>query len=474
MGMRVRPLLLCAVVAALGLAAPSALFAQTDVPPRIAGAERAFDEAVALFESERYEDAAGRFGDVSEDYEFNRRSTAALLMAGKSMYRAGHYEDAERALDRFVRRYPTSRYASAARETMRLSRVADEFAFDEEVISVGILLPTADADIALTQSLFNGIRLAIDAHNASGSGSAPIRMVFRSSGKGSYAEVLREFGDMRVAAVLGPMYSTEAAEAAPYAEANRVTMVAPLATDEGIAERREYVFQANPTGFVRGRAMARFAVQSLRHSQLGIVAEESNELGERMAEGFEDEARRLGASLRFFTMLPSATSWFRLNDYLVADSIIGVQAVYLPIVGEQARSLIKAAMDGFDNLDVPMRLLGNKEWHELPSSAQASRYNAVYTTDFLASEKDPRVQEIRTAYSMIADSEPNNLTFVGFDLASYVAYLLTSGSDEPLHQALREAAPYQGVALRFDFRASNVNNAIYIMRYRDGVAELVN
>jgi hypothetical protein len=220
--------------------------------------------------------------------------------------------------------------------------------------------------------------------------------------------------------------------------------------------------------------MARFAVQSLRHSQLGIVAEESNELGERMAEGFEDEARRLGASLRFFTMLPSATSWFRLNDYLVADSIIGVQAVYLPIVGEQARSLIKAAMDGFDNLDVPMRLLGNKEWHELPSSAQASRYNAVYTTDFLASEEDPRVQEIRTAYSMIADSEPNNLTFVGFDLASYVAYLLTSGSDEPLHQALREAAPYQGVALRFDFRASNVNNAIYIMRYRDGVAELVN
>src|SRR5690606_22854232 len=135
MGMSVRSLTWVVLVCTFVFAAPRTVRAQTEIPPMVTGAERAFDEALSLFESGDYESAAERFDGAAEDYTFNRGSTAAMLMAGKSLYRAGDYLAAERALDRFVRRYPESRYVAAARETMRFSRVASEFAMDGKVVS---------------------------------------------------------------------------------------------------------------------------------------------------------------------------------------------------------------------------------------------------------------------------------------------------------------------------------------------------
>jgi ABC-type branched-subunit amino acid transport system substrate-binding protein len=341
------------------------------------------------------------------------------------------------------------------------------------VRTLGVLLPTSNDDLSLTQALFNGVRIAVDAHNASGDGSSLIRIVFRRSDRRNYDELMSEFASLDVAAVLGPLYSQEAVDAARSAERNGVVLITPLATDEGVTLEREFVFQANPTATMRGRAIARFAVENLRHSQLGVIAEYGNALSERMAEGFEDEALRLGADMRFVMMLPSATAWFRLGDRIVRDSLAGVQAIYLPITGGQARSLIKAAMDEFDNLDLALRLLGNKEWNDLPSKSQPSRYNAVYTNDFHVSAGDSRVVVFDREYELLAQAQPNELAYVGYDLAQYVIYLVTAGSDRPLNEALRAAPPYNGLALRLDFRAGNVNSAMFFERYRNGQSELL-
>jgi len=452
---------------------PRVAFAQDTEPPVIIAAETMFESGLELFESGHYVEAANRFRQVSDRLDFNRKSTAAMLMAGKAMYRSGLYDESIRTLERLVRRFPSSRYVEAARRTIALAERAGEGVSDDAPISIGIMLPTSDEDVFLTQSMFNGIRIAVDQHNATNP-DVPVRMVFRESRPGQYDATMAEFADDGVVAVIGPLYSSEAVDAAEAAEDRRIVMIAPLATDEGVSNRRDYVFQANPTGAMRGRAMARFAVESLRHSKLALIGEDGNELSERMAEGFEDEALRLGAELQFVEMLPATTSWMRLGDHIEADTLIGVQAVYLPITGGQARSLIKAAMDAFDDMDVPLRLLGNKEWHELPSRVQASRYNTVYTTDFHLLETDPRVETIRSEYGQIADTEPNDLAFVGYDLARYLTHLMSTRGRQPMHEMLREAPPYNGVAQRFDFREGNVNSAIFFLRYQDGRAELLN
>lgn len=468
MGMTYRNLI-CVLLLGIGALAVADVAAQ--VPEANADALIAFDRAVALFEAADYDPAVVSFQSVAADYPLHTRTTAAMLMAGKALYRSGRFEEAKLALEFFSERYPDSRYVREARTTLRFAERAIDDAERRRSITIGVLLPMSNDDISLTQSLFNGIRLAVDAHNASGDGATPVKMVFRQTNGADYDVLMREFAEMGSAVVIGPLYSRAAVSAAAVAERYGVTLVAPLATDERVAVDREHVFQANPTGTMRGRAIARFAVENLRHSKLGLITEDGNALSERMAEGFEDEVLRLGAEMTFSISLPSATGWFRLGDRLVADSLTGTQAVYLPITGGQARSLIKAAMDEFDNLDVPLRLLGNKEWHDLPSRLQPSRYNAVYTTDFRLNEDDARVDVFRGAYERLAESEPNELAYVGYDLAQYILYLLTAGSDQPLHIAFRQAAPYTGIALRLDFDGGNVNRAMFFQRYRNGQEE---
>ena len=461
------------VLTSLALVWANVALGQVVLPDVLPAADRDFAAALVQFESEDYEGAIAGFQRVSDDYAFNTKTTAAMLMAGKALYRAGRFDESALALKFFIDRYPRSRYVRAARETMRLAERAAEDAEQTKATVLGVLLPMSNDDLSLTQALFNGVRVAVEAHNASGDGRSPIRIVFRTSDGSDYDRVMEEFAGLGAAAVLGPLYSRQAVDAAAAAERNQVVLITPLATDERVAADREFVFQANPTATMRGRAIARFAVENLRHSQLGVIAEDGNALSERMAEGFEDEALRLGADVRFVMMLPSATGWFRLGDRLVADSLAGIQAIYLPITGGQARSLIKAAMDEFDNLEVQVRLLGNKEWNDLPSKSQPSRYNAVYTNDYHVAVGDVRVEEFSRAYEAIGAEEPNELAYVGYDLTQYLIYLMTSGSNRPLNEALRDAAPYNGLALRLDFRAGNVNSAMFFERYRNGVSELL-
>ncbi len=461
------------VVALLALAPVMRAPAQDAGIATIPEAEASFAVALQQFEAMEYADAANGFRSVLEAYPLNAKTTAAILMAGKALYRGGQFADAVALLETLERQYPRSRYVRDARETIRLANEALEREASATLITLGVLLPDSDDNISLTQSLFNGIRIAVDAHNATGDGSFPVRLVFRSSGSNDYDAVFNDFATTGADAVIGPLYSSEAVAAAASAERFQIPLVAPLATDERVAAGRRFVFQANPTPAERGRAMARFAVESLRHSQLGIIAEGGNELSERMAEGFEDAALELGAELLFIELLPSSTSWFRIADRVRSDSLYGAQAIYLPITGGQARSLIKAAMDGLDNLDMQVRLLGNKEWHDLPSKMQPSRYNAVYTNDFHLADSDPRVEAFQSTYVALTGEEANDLAFVGYDLAQFLVYALTSATELPLHEYLPQAAPYAGIALRLDFSDGNVNRALFFERYRNGRSELL-
>ncbi|MDX1430015.1 MAG: ABC transporter substrate-binding protein, partial [Rhodothermales bacterium] len=343
------------------------------------------------------------------------------------------------------------------------------------LVQFGILLPMDSESVELSQSMFNGIRIAVDEHNASGGGQMPIKMIFRDSGHRPElaAEATEELVRENVDVIIGPIYSDEARAAAGVAQVNGVPMIAPLATDENVSKNRPYVFQANPTIGMRGRLMARFAVRSLRLDEFGIVSEFNNELSEVMAESFEDELFRLGAEVAFVKLLPGPSSWFRLLDHVKPDTLIFARALYLPISGGDAPTLIRAALNELERADVPMRVLGNKEWHVVGAARTASKYNTTYTNDFYVDESLPATRSFIASFAALSDKPPTQLSYSGYDVARYVMLQLTAHAGQPLHRAFREAPPYQGLGTRLDFRGGNVNEAIFFLRYRDGFIELL-
>lgn len=453
----------------------------TEPPARIEQAEVTFDQAVEAFVAGDYGMAYRRFRLVYEAYPLNTKTTAAVLMAGKALYRDGAYADAADLLGQFVEQYPSSSYTGEARITRELA--LDELqraALRDREIRLGIALPMTAGDRAYTQALFNGIRLAVDAYNASPEAQATVRMVFRNTE--SQADAARQAvaalaGRDSAAAIIGPLFSAEAQAAAQAAERESIVLMPPLATDEDVAAGRRYVFQANPPISVRGRVMADYAVRDLRLDRFGIFAEQgANSISERMAEGFQEEALRLGAEVMFFDLLPNARAWYQLSGRVGRDTLRSVEAVYLPIDGPNAAQQVEAALNELHRTGVPLRLLGNTRWDQVANRDRASDFYTTYTNEFYAPSTAPNVQSFQRRYRDLAGSSPDRLAYVGYDVAQYLLARLEEELEtgEPLPQLIRQAPRFDGLGTRIDFEGDTVNQALFILGYRDGAVELLN
>ncbi len=233
--------------------------AQAQVPtvPRVAEAEMIFEQGVQAFESGDYGMAARRFRLVYTQYPLNQKTTAATLMGARSLMREGQTAQAQALLRDLLTSYPTSRYAGEARRMLNGDGALPTPARRERT-TLGIALPLRGDAGPLTQSFFNGLRMAVDEHNAQPRGPL-VEMAFRDT-RSEAAAARSAVRDLASAAVVvGPLFSDAARAAAMEAESRGVTLVAPLATDSDVSAGRRNVFQANPTLEMRGRAAARIA-----------------------------------------------------------------------------------------------------------------------------------------------------------------------------------------------------------------------
>ena len=442
-------------------------------------AEIDFEAALQAFEAENYALAYQSFREVYERYPLHRKTTAATLMAGKALYRNREYDRAVELLSQFRNDYPTSGYRAAAGRTLGF---AQQKLQEEELRAnarrFGIALPLNREDRALTQALFTGIRIAVDEYNRRA--LRPITMVFRDSrntqaGAQQAVEVLVE-EDVDV--IVGPLYSGEAQEAARTAEREGVVLIAPLATDEGVAQGRRYVFQANPTISERGAFMARLAIDSLGLRRVGVAAERGNTISERMAEGFHQEALRLGANVLFYELLSSSRDWTQLPDLVGNNALAAVDAVYLPIHRDRDRDahrIMEETLSSLGRLPSPPRVLGGSKWHNVSFAGQARALNVTYSDVYYVDDGQAEVRTFKRRYrEMSGGQQPGRLAYVGYDVASFLIIHLAQQMGQPLPDLLRASAPYQGLGTRIKFtNGGGSNEALFLLHYTPAGIELL-
>ena len=457
---RLAPLLL------LFLAAP--LWAQPATADRLTGAETAFQDGLTRFELGEYATAYDHFSRAASEHPYNERTTAALLMAGKAAFADGRFERARAALDALLLQYPESRYAPEA-ERLRARASGPDVPVPFEL---GILLPAGGEDAYLGQAVFNGIRIAVEEHNATRP-RRPVQMTFRNSGGSAAgaAQALRDLADAGAKAVIGPLYSVEAVEVAEAAEAAGIPILAPLATDVEVSEGRRQAFQANPTFPARGRAMARYAVNGLGYRRVGVVSE-AGSFSEDMGRAFADEASALGAAVVFQERIAGASGWGDLERRVGAGVLARAEGVYLPVTGADAAAYAADALRSLEALPTPPRPLGNTEWEGLTSSrARASRLGSLFTTDFFS--PPGAVDAFGARYRQLSGIGPDRLALMGYDLTRFLISTVESGGEGSLSDGLRRAPSFQGLAHRFSFGGGQVNESLFILAYRDGQPILV-
>ena len=537
-----------------GLSATPGHAQETATLPEVENAELLFEEGITAFERGEYETAHERFRLVSE-YELNRKTTAALLMDGKALVQLRRYQDAIRPLETLLNQYPETTYRDDAERLLTQARSRRDGATQApDTLRIGVTLPMEAATVSLSQALFNGVRLAVEEHNglrrryirppglrteadtfevydtarlagdslAAADGKTTVaaptdtvrvdslrivaeqvarpdwvaKMHFRRTGprpKTARAAVdsLVRLDDVDV--ILGPIRSRVARPAGERAEAARVPLMAPMATDESVSEGKNYVFQANPTIPDRGRIMARTAKNGLLLDRVGVIYEEGNRLSARMAEGFREGARQQDLTVPLSIPLQGSRDWSRLptlledstlietdsrrarRDSATTDSLLAeAEALYLPVSGRGTAGKIQGALTDFRQILPGTRVLGNAEWHDLPFKEAASAVTATYTNGFYVQTDRPAVQRFVRRYRLLTGSTPDELStngrrlaYVGYDVAHFLLSTLSPSVTAPPPRALRTAPTYDGLGMRIGFQRKNGNQALFIHRYRD-------
>ncbi|MEL6610450.1 MAG: ABC transporter substrate-binding protein [Bacteroidota bacterium] len=475
--MRLLPLaVLLFVLASLGIA-PSA--AQPVEAPTSARAEASFERGLVRYEAADYGAAATWFLQAATDFGFHTKTTAAYLMAGKAHYADADFPAALGVFTTLVNQFPRSRYAAEAQRlleaSVRASRTEPRGPFN-----LGIMLPVGERDGNFSQALFNGIRMAVDEHNAANP-ALPVRMVFRDSqGNGDGARVaLGLLASQNAGAVIGPLYSAEALDAAEAAERQQLPLLAPMATDEAVTERRRYAFQFNPTPTTRARTMARFALDGMGARTLGVVAEQDG-TGGRMAPVFDATATRLGATVPVYDLLGDRRDWFSLTQRLPATDLATLDALYVPLDSRDAEQTMRNVVRNLDQAGVGLRLLGNGVWHTMSDIEPAGPFALAYTLDFVPDRDRLGGLDFVERYRALSGGvDPDRLAYTGYDTARFLLTQLASlpatenAPRDALANALRSAAPYQGLGIRIDLAGGQSNQALYLMEVRDGQRVLV-
>lgn len=463
-----RLLWFCALLLSAGVVNPTT--AQPAVAEAVPAAEGAFQSGLDSYEEGDYRSATRHFLRAAEGYGYNVRTTAAALMAGKSAYAAGDLDRAVALFTDLIQTYPQSRYAGEAERVREQALTAGKVG--RQPVQIGVALPVSGAAEPLGQALFNGIRLAVEGHNA-GRPDHQIRLVFRATdgGAGRAAAAVRELAEAGVGVVIGPLFSEEAREAAAAAEDADVVLLAPLATDTEVSSGRTRVFQMNPTFPARARVMARYVALDLRLNQVGVVSRRDG-FSNAMGDAFAEEVQQLGVEVVFHADLQSRGDWNRIDQVVGRSRLSNVDAVYLPVTGRQAPEHAAGALRSLEQAPRPPRPLGNTEWEGLTGSRdRAARLGAVYTQDFFVAPG--ALADFAPAYERLAGIGPDRTSLMGYDAAQFLIDLLETNAEGILAERIRQASRFDGLGHRFDFEGGQVNHALFIMAYRGGQSVLL-
>ncbi|MCX6133359.1 MAG: penicillin-binding protein activator [Ignavibacteriales bacterium] len=170
------------------------------------------------------------------------------------------------------------------------------------VLRIGVVLPlTFKSDQSSTrgvgQDLLDGIRVAVDEHNAEAMPKVNIEVRDSERDAGVAARQVSELtADDQILAIVGPVFSNEVFSSAGLAARKGIPLITPTATSVGIAAIGESVFQANPDFVARGRAMAQYAALTLGAQRFAVLAS-SDTVNKLIVDAFVREVNALGGQL---------------------------------------------------------------------------------------------------------------------------------------------------------------------------------
>jgi len=336
-----------------------------------------------------------------------------------------------------------------------------------EAGDLACLLPLTGNASKYGQKVLKGIQMAFKLYEPQTENFRPNLIILDSEGEPDQTvlAVDRLASRSGVLAVIGPITTKVASEAAERAEGQSLPMIS-LSQKEGIPQIGRHIFRLFLTPEAQAKAMADYAVQILGLTRLAILAPD-DDYGKKMRDAFWDEVNRLGVEVvGFETYRPDTTDFSEQIQKLAgiekaerlveADyaAEVNFQAVFLPD-NYKAVAMIAPQFAYHDITSV--RLLGTNLWHTPRLLETAARYTqkSIFPASFYPDMDKPHIKRFVEAFRGENEGQdPDKFEAYGFDAATLLLTLMDRdkiSSREGLVRALFKLVSFPGVTSGISF-----------------------
>ncbi len=390
---------------------------------------------------------------------------ARLQLARRALVQQ-HPEQARQHLQQLFASSVTFPYWEEAQQLLKRTSVDSWLSRD----SIGVLLPLSDRYASYGELVKKGLELALTEHNKT---RLPARFIYRDTAvEGvSSAQLLSALtDDDKVMAVIGPLLSKNAGDAARRAQREMVPLLA-MSQSPDLPELGRFVFRDTLTAEQQVKALVKYALAAGNIS-FSVMRPETR-LGEKMTNLFVAEVQRAGGEIVDIVSYPEDSTDFRepIQKLLWEDHEVAIPPVISEETGEvEEVPELEYPLPPFHALFIPdyaeqiseiapqlvfyglkdATLLGINGWNSPDLITRAGRFlkNAVFVDAFNPASDKPEVQRFMELYRQTYDEEPTILSAQAFEIANILLQIIDDsdvGNRDDVRKKLEELKDYRGI-----------------------------
>lgn len=312
-----------------------------------------------------------------------------------------------------------------------------------DAIKVGEYASLTGKEASFGQSSHKGIVLAFEEINAAGGVlGRPVELLTEDdqTKPGEAATAAKKLiARDKVVALIGEVASGRSLEAAPIAQAYRVPMIAPAATNPKVTQTGSYVFRVCFIDPFQGTVMAKFARTDLHATRVAIISSVSNAYSVGLAKFFRDTFVKGGGTVAVEQKYNEGDKDFRAQ--LTAVKAAGVDAIFVPGYYTEAALIVRQARD----LGLATPFFGGDGWvaDQLLEIGGQALNGCYYSTHFSPENQAPVVRDfVHRFKARWGAANPDAFAALGYD-AAYV-----------LADAIKRAGSTEGAKVRVALAAT--------------------
>ncbi len=354
---------------------------------------------------------------------------------------------------------PTSRAAGSAP------------AGDQSPIKIGANLPLSGALAPLGKSALDGIRLRVDEINKAGGIAGRLVRLIVEDNRGEKTDTRSAFKKLAeiddVAAVIGPITSTNTFAAKIDAEQYHVPLITPTATNDKVTDNAHYIFRACYNDSFQGTVIATYAFKEIGVKKAAVMTDKNSDYSKGLSASFTKAMEALGAQVVAAEGYQQKDTDFGTQLVRIKNS--GAEIIFVPGYPPELPLIIKQAKvvgfagrlcgaDGWDN-DAVINNSGDNIEGCVIVGAFSSQDQRPMVKDFIANAK--------AAYGRV----PGTFEALGYDSMMLLAKAMEKGTDrQVIADNLHAIKDLEGVSGRISItpRGDAVKSAVVLKIGKNG------